>query len=70
MLVESNDAREQSMRPSLPSLSSRSRPTRLRRCAKRLLGYAPRYNFPEFFEALKREDRSHYPYEDLPWWGV
>jgi len=38
--------------------------------AKRLLGYAPRYNFPEFFEALKREDPSHYPYEDLPWWGV
>ncbi|MDQ3862321.1 MAG: NAD(P)-dependent oxidoreductase [Actinomycetota bacterium] len=38
--------------------------------AKRTLGYAPRYNFPEFFEALKRGDRSHYPYENLPWWGV
>jgi len=38
--------------------------------ARRVLGYAPRYNFPEFFEALKRGDRSHYPYADLPWWGV
>jgi len=38
--------------------------------AKRALGYAPRYNFPEFFEALRRGDRSHYPYENLPWWGV
>ena len=38
--------------------------------AKRVLGYSPRYNFPEFFEALKRGDRSHYPYADLPWWGV
>jgi UDP-glucose 4-epimerase len=25
--------------------------------AKRVLGYRPRYNFPEFFEALKRGDR-------------
>jgi hypothetical protein len=33
------------------------------------LGYGPRYNFPEFFEALERGDRSHYPYADLPWWG-
>ncbi len=38
--------------------------------AKRVLGYRSRYNFPEFFEALKRGDRSHYPYADLPWWGV
>lgn len=38
--------------------------------AKRVLGYRPRYNFPEFFEALKRGDRSHYPYANLPWWGV
>jgi nucleoside-diphosphate-sugar epimerase len=37
--------------------------------AKRVLGYRSRYNFPEFFEALKRGDRSHYPYADLPWWG-
>jgi UDP-glucose 4-epimerase len=37
---------------------------------KRVLGYRPRYNFPEFFEALKRGDRSHYPYADLPWWDV
>ena len=38
--------------------------------AKRVLGYRPRYNFPEFFEALRRGDRSHYPYADLLWWGV
>ena len=38
--------------------------------AKRVLGYRPRYNFPEFFEALRRGERSHYPYRDLPWWGV
>ena len=34
--------------------------------AKRVLGYRPRYNFPEFFEALKRGDWSHYPYANLP----
>jgi len=38
--------------------------------ANRVLGYGPRYNFPEFFEALREGDRSHYPYADLPWWGV
>jgi nucleoside-diphosphate-sugar epimerase len=38
--------------------------------AKSVLGYRPRYNFPQFFEALKRGDRSHYPYANLPWWGV
>ena len=38
--------------------------------AERLLGCRPRYNFPEFFEALKRGDLSHYPYANLPWWGV
>ena len=38
--------------------------------AGRVLGYDSRYNFPEFFEALKRGDPSHYPYADLPWWGV
>ena len=38
--------------------------------AARGLGYAPRYNFPEFFEALRKGDRSHYPFADLPWWGV
>ncbi|PLS85362.1 MAG: NAD(P)-dependent oxidoreductase [Actinobacteria bacterium] len=38
--------------------------------AARALGYAPWYNFPEFFEALRRGDRSHYPFADLPWWGV
>ena len=38
--------------------------------AKRVLGYRPRYNFTEFFEALTRGDRSHYPYANLPWWGI
>ena len=38
--------------------------------ARRVLGYRPRYNFPDFFEALNGGDRSHYPYEGLPWWGV
>jgi UDP-glucose 4-epimerase len=38
--------------------------------AKRVLGYRPSYNFPELFEALKRGDRTHYPYANLPWWGV
>lgn len=38
--------------------------------AERVLGYRPRYNFPEFFAALKEEDRAHYPYADLPWWGI
>ena len=38
--------------------------------AKRVLGYSPHYNFPEFFEALKRGDRTYYPSAELPWWGV
>ena len=38
--------------------------------AKRVLGYRPRYIVPEFFGALKRGDRTHYPYANLPWWGV
>ena len=38
--------------------------------AKRVLEYSPRYNFPEFFEALQRGDRAHYPYANLAWWGV
>ena len=38
--------------------------------AKRVLGYRPRYNFPELFEVLKRGDQSHYPYANLPRWGV
>ena len=37
--------------------------------AGRALGYGPRYNFPEFFAALKEGNRAHYPYADLPWWG-
>ena len=38
--------------------------------ATHVLGYSPRYNFPEFFAALKEGDRAHYPYADLPWWGI
>jgi UDP-glucose 4-epimerase len=38
--------------------------------AKELLGYEPKYNFPEFYTALKEGRESHYPYADLPWWGV
>jgi hypothetical protein len=38
--------------------------------AKRILGYCPRYGFGEFIDALRRDDRHHYPYADLPWWGV
>lgn len=38
--------------------------------AKRVLGYRPQYNFGEFLAALRDEDRSHYPFADLPQWGV
>jgi UDP-glucose 4-epimerase len=35
--------------------------------AKDLLGYQPKYNFPEFYAALKEgRVESHYPYADLP----
>lgn len=38
--------------------------------AKDLLGYQPKYNFPEFYKALKEGQESHYPYANLAWWGV
>jgi UDP-glucose 4-epimerase len=38
--------------------------------AKQRLGYEPKYNFPQFYEALRQNNESHYPYADLPWWGV
>jgi UDP-glucose 4-epimerase len=38
--------------------------------AKNTLGYRPQYNFPEFYAALREGDEGHYPYADLPWWGV
>ena len=38
--------------------------------AKQVLGYEPKYNFPQFYEALKKDDQAHYPYANLPWWGV
>lgn len=38
--------------------------------AKALLGYKPQYNFREFYVALKDSNEMHYPYANLPWWGV
>ncbi|AFZ69645.1 NAD-dependent epimerase/dehydratase family protein [Deinococcus peraridilitoris] len=38
--------------------------------ARHILGYQPRYNFPEFYAALKAGNDAHYPYANLPWWGV
>lgn len=38
--------------------------------AKALLGYEPQYNFREFYAALKEGQDAHYPYANLPWWGV
>ena len=38
--------------------------------AKRMLSYRPRYGFGEFIDAFRRDDRRHYPFADLPWWGV
>jgi hypothetical protein len=38
--------------------------------AKEKLGYQPKYNFPEFFSAMKEGNYSHYPYSNLPWWGM
>ena len=35
-----------------------------------VLGYEHRYNFPGFYEALKEGDETHYPYANLPRWGV
>ena len=40
------------------------------RKAKELLGYRPRYSFTEFLAALRANDRGHYPFAALPWWGV
>ena len=38
--------------------------------AKRVLGYRPRYGFDEFLDALRRDDRAHYPFAELPQWGL
>ena len=38
--------------------------------ARSVLGYSPGYDFGGFLDALRREDRSHYPYASQPWWGV
>lgn len=38
--------------------------------AKAQLGYQPRYNFTEFCSALRQGHDAHYPFANLPWWGV
>ena len=38
--------------------------------AKRVLGYRPSWGFAEFLDAVRRDDRSRYPFLDLPHWGV
>jgi nucleoside-diphosphate-sugar epimerase len=38
--------------------------------AKAELGYRPAYDFGRFLAALDAGDRSMYPFEGLPWWGV
>ncbi|HUC93470.1 MAG TPA: NAD(P)-dependent oxidoreductase [Paenibacillus sp.] len=38
--------------------------------AKDMLGYRPQYNFGEFYEALRTDNEGHYPYANLPWWGI
>lgn len=38
--------------------------------AKRVLGYRPEFSFSEFLIALRNDDRSHYPFAELPHWGV
>ncbi|SDN05550.1 hypothetical protein SAMN04487897_101924 [Paenibacillus sp. yr247] len=38
--------------------------------AKERLGYKPNYNFPEFYAACKEGNVNHYPYANLPWWGM
>jgi nucleoside-diphosphate-sugar epimerase len=38
--------------------------------AQRVLGYRPRFNFGEFLTALRDDDRAHYPFAELPWWGM
>lgn len=34
--------------------------------AKQVLGYKPKHNFPQFFEALKEGNEAHYPHADFP----
>lgn len=38
--------------------------------ARAVLGYSPQYDFAAFLDALQRDDPSHYPYAQEPWWGV
>ncbi len=38
--------------------------------AMRVLGYKPQYNFGEFLQALRENNRAHYPFANLAWWGI
>jgi UDP-glucose 4-epimerase len=38
--------------------------------ARAALGYEPQYDVDAFLDALQRDDPSHYPYAQEPWWGV
>jgi hypothetical protein len=38
--------------------------------AKRVLGYRPQFTFTEFLVALQNDDRSYYPFAELPHWGL
>jgi UDP-glucose 4-epimerase len=38
--------------------------------AVRVLGYRPQFNFGEFVEALRAGNTRHYPFANLPHWGV
>jgi len=34
------------------------------------LKYRPQYNFGGFVEALRKDDRTYYPFADMAWWGA
>ena len=38
--------------------------------ARAVLGYQPQYDFAAFLDALQRDDPSHYPFAQDPWWGA
>jgi nucleoside-diphosphate-sugar epimerase len=38
--------------------------------ARERLGWRPQYGFGEFLAAHRRGDRAHYPFAELPQWGV
>ena len=38
--------------------------------AKRVLGFRPHFTFAQFLEALRHDNPAHYPYAELPHWGI